>query len=202
MTITCNTCARALDSDQRYCVSCGSRNPTAHDPAASHLASATRDSRRVAAAKAGGVGVGRSPLMAALLLAIPLALALGVLIGQGSGSDDELLKALKNQPAPVVQVGAGAGAAVRADQSSPQAAKAAPRKTVRRVLAQSSSGPVHDVATYAPSKQQVASDRQQVKACQQLKGTAYLHCQKNLGDIVALGPSTGGNDGAASGQGD
>jgi hypothetical protein len=140
--------------------------------------------------------------LAALLLAIPLALAIGVLIGQGAGNDDELLKALKNQPAPVVQVGSGGTSVVSAAESAPQAAKQARRRTVRRVLAQSSSGPIHDVATYVPSEEQVVSDRRQIAMCQRLKGTAYLQCQKLMGDVVTTGRPTGGNDGAPSGQGD
>lgn len=195
----CNTCSATLEADQRYCVACGTRNPVAADPAASHLASATRDSRLVTSARAGTGGRRNSPWTVALLLAVPLALALGLLIGRG-GNDDALLKAIQNQPAPVVRVGSGA----EAGATTGAAAQERSRKVVRRVLAQSAAGPIEDLTTYTPSGAKKASDIKAIKRCQTKKGVSYLQCQKTLPDIVGTGPATGGggDDGGPTGSGD
>ena len=193
MSATCNTCGSALEGAQRYCVGCGSRNSNAADPAAAHLATATRDSRLVSTARKSGTKRGFSPLVGLLVLAIPLALAAGILIGKGNG-DDELLQALKNRPAPVVNVsGTGSVDAGAVTKAKPAAGK---------VLATSAGGAIHDLATYVPSPAKKASDIKQIKSCMRLKGTAYLQCQKNFSDIVGTGPGGGGNDGAPTGQGD
>ena len=197
----CNTCSATLAAEQRYCVTCGARNPVAADPAASHLASATRDSRMVAAARRTGATKRKTPLVAALLVGLPLALAVGVLLGRGS-ADDELAKALRNRPAPIVQVGGGGAAASTAAGGSSSTAQVAPvRRTVTKVLAQSGAGPINDVISYRPSASKKASDISKVKQCARLKGTAYLQCGKTLPDIVGTGTG-GGSDGAPSGSGD
>lgn len=196
----CNTCSATLESNQRYCVACGTRNPVAADPAASHLASATRDSRLVGSARAGAGGRRNSPWTVALLVAVPLALALGLLIGRG-GNDDDLLKAIQNQPAPVVRVGSGAAIEAAASGAGAQARS---RKVVRKVLAQSAAGPIEDLTSYTPSPAKKASDIKAIKRCQSKKGVSYLQCQKTLPDIVGTGPATGGggDDGGPTGSGD
>ncbi|MGO9497311.1 MAG: hypothetical protein ACLQA5_11500 [Solirubrobacteraceae bacterium] len=108
---TCEQCASPMDSNQRYCVVCGTRRRHVYDPAARFLADATSRSRS-ASRTTRGPGAGspkrRSPgLGLALALAlIPLAVAAGALIaGNGNESNGKLLAALRAEKPMVVNVG-------------------------------------------------------------------------------------------------
>ena len=108
---TCEQCASPMDSNQRYCVVCGTRRRHVYDPAARFLTDATSRSRS-ASRTTRGPGAGspkrRSPgLGLALALAlIPLAVAAGALIaGNGNDSNGKLLAALRAEKPMVVNVG-------------------------------------------------------------------------------------------------
>jgi hypothetical protein len=127
---TCEQCASPVDSNQRYCVVCGTHRRHVYDPAARFLADATSRSRS-ASRTTRGPGAGspkrRSPgLGLALALAlVPLAVAVGALIaGNGNDSNSKLLAALRAQKPTVVNVGGGtaSGAATAADTSGTGAA--------------------------------------------------------------------------------
>jgi len=100
---TCPHCGVPVDAHQRYCVACGASRRLPDDPAIRH---ATVLARRAAAAEQELVAQpparrGADGRITALVLALlPAAAALGVLVGNHrSGSDKQLLAALRAQPA-------------------------------------------------------------------------------------------------------
>ena len=124
-----------MDSNQRYCVVCGTHRRHVYDPAARFLADATSRSRS-ASRTTRGPGAGspkrRSPgLGLALALAlIPLAVAAGALIaGNGNDSNGKLLAALRAEKPIVVNVG-GAGTASGATTAAGTGAAATPAARV------------------------------------------------------------------------
>jgi hypothetical protein len=112
----CDTCGAPVDTDQRYCVSCGTRRRHVNDPAARFLSSATSARRRGARPAAVTRQRPASGLGLALLLAvIPLAVGLGVLVGRASNNGDgKLIAALKAQKPVAAASGAATGAAATA----------------------------------------------------------------------------------------
>ena len=100
---TCAHCGAPVDAHQRYCVACGTSRRLPDDPAIRH---ATVLARRSTAAEQELVAQpsarrGADGRITALVLALlPAAAALGVLVGKhGSGSDKQLLAALRARPA-------------------------------------------------------------------------------------------------------
>ncbi len=116
---TCEQCQSPVDSNQRYCVVCGTHRRHVYDPAARFLADATsraRTTSRAGRGAAAGAPKRRSPgLGLALALAlIPVAVAVGALVaGSGNDSGSKLLAALRAEKPTVVNVG-GAGTATGA----------------------------------------------------------------------------------------
>lgn len=107
----CDSCGAPVDTDQRYCVTCGTRRRHVNDPAARFLSSATAASRRgtrptgTARPRPSGLG------LAVLLAVIPIAVGLGVLVGRASNNGDgKLIAALRAQKRQVITTGAATGA--------------------------------------------------------------------------------------------
>lgn len=98
--LLCEHCQAPVDRDQRYCVSCGSRQSHARNPATSYFAAAAR-SRRTGGSQLRSESALRGPVSALLLILLPVAVAIGVLVGRsGSGAgNDKLIAALQRQPA-------------------------------------------------------------------------------------------------------
>lgn len=114
---TCEQCESPVDSDQRYCVVCGTHRRHVYDPAGRFMAGATSLTRSASrSARAPVSGKRRSPglALALVLAAIPLAVAAGVLLGDhGNDANSKLLAALRAQKPTVVNVqdgGAASGA--------------------------------------------------------------------------------------------
>jgi hypothetical protein len=128
---TCEQCESPVDSNQRYCVVCGTHRRHVYDPAARFLADATSRSRsasRTTHGRGAGPAKRRSPgLGLALALAlIPLAVAAGALIADnGNDSNTKLLAALRAEKPTVVNVG-GAGTASGATTAASTGTGAAP----------------------------------------------------------------------------
>ncbi len=106
----CEQCGAALDRQQRYCLSCGTRRKHVYDPASRFLAGATRRQKpavtSVPPSRSGGT---ISVLTLVAVLLIPVALGLGVLVGRSSPNADskQLAAALR---APAASAGTGSGA--------------------------------------------------------------------------------------------
>jgi SPOR domain len=121
---TCDQCNAPVDSNQRYCVVCGTHRKHVYDPAAQFLASATARNRRATRVSQSGGATHRGPALwtAVVLALIPLAVVLGVLLGHsGNGEDAKLLAALRAQKPEVVNVGGGTAAASSSTASTPAA---------------------------------------------------------------------------------
>jgi hypothetical protein len=200
----CDQCQSPLEPRQRYCVVCGSRRLHGDDPAARYLTEATRRARAgtpVAAAPAPRRATSLSTLALAL---IPLAAALGVLAGRSQAPSDELIvKALRAQRAPVVNVtGAVGGGTVPTAAADDKTTSASSKKSAAkdkenagsgkrtsdgaRVLA---SGPTGDARQLEGSKvtgKQLSESKEAVKNINDAKGKEYVESQRNLPDQIVI----------------
>jgi hypothetical protein len=93
---SCEECGAPLDEKQRYCVSCGARRRDKGGPAVQYFASAGKRGRRGGARSAGPSGARAAAVL--FFVVLPIAVAIGVLVGNGSGSnnDQQLADAIKN----------------------------------------------------------------------------------------------------------
>src|SRR3954468_13414063 len=93
---TCEECGAPLDEKQRYCVSCGARRRDKGGPAVQYFASAGKRGRRGGTRTGGAAGSRAAAVL--FFVVLPIAVAIGVLVGNGSGSnnDQQLADAIKN----------------------------------------------------------------------------------------------------------
>jgi hypothetical protein len=93
---SCEECGAPLDEKQRYCVSCGARRRDKGGPAVQYFASAGKRGRR-GGTKTGGPSGARAAAVL-FFVVLPIAVAIGVLVGNGSGSnnDQQIADAIKN----------------------------------------------------------------------------------------------------------
>jgi hypothetical protein len=99
----CGQCGALLDERQRYCVECGAGRRHPADPVTRHFTQAAQRSPAEPAPAAPPRRAVDGRLTALALALLPAAAALGVLVGKhGSGSDKDLLAALRAQPAAAV----------------------------------------------------------------------------------------------------
>jgi hypothetical protein len=200
----CESCGSALDDQQRYCVHCGTRRPDIEEPALAWMAARKA---RVAAPTA-PVSPPRNPLAlpAILLLLLPVVAAVGVIAGRGGSDpvDPRVLQALRSQKAPIVKVGAVAGAtATKAPARAKKTAKTGKRDSSgAKVLGKTRYGVAHQITGFKPTKAKVESDRKLVQGINKSIGKNYLQAQKNLPDTIVVPTGTGGNSQGAQGRGD
>jgi hypothetical protein len=97
----CGQCGAPLDERQRFCVECGASRRHPNDPVARHFTDSARRASPEPMALEAPPRRGADMRLTALVLALlPAAAALGVLVGNhNSGSDKELLAALRSAPA-------------------------------------------------------------------------------------------------------
>src|SRR3954464_4950657 len=93
---SCEECGAPLDEKQRYCVSCGARRRDKGGPAVQYFASAGKRGRRGGTRTGGPSGARAAGVL--FFVVLPIAVAIGVLVGNGSGSnnDQQLADAIKN----------------------------------------------------------------------------------------------------------
>ena len=193
---TCDHCQAPLAERQRYCVVCGARRPHADDPAARWVVVSARRARAVAAAPppaAASAGDAGSRLRFALVFALlPLVAALGIVVGRGSGGDQQLVDALRAQKAPVVNVigggGAGAGATDTggpgAGSSSGRVGKSDPVNG--DVIAKTRSGSARRLTGASVTPQEIQQSRAALQRIVDSKGRAYVDQQRNLPDQIVI----------------
>lgn len=204
----CDECAAPVDTDQRYCVSCGAHRRNVNDPAARYLSHATarsRTSRAVAAQKRPRqTGSGARGLGIALLLAlIPAVAAVGVLVGRSSNNQDaKLIQALtRNQAARATSSTAATSTVTSAAASTSVtrhtgAHKTTSRKrssgkvssTKSRKAASSTTqfGSVSQIAGAKPTKAQEQQGAQDAQKVQKSTGKTYVNGQSSLPGTVVV----------------
>ena len=93
---SCEECGAPLDEKQRYCVSCGARRRDKSGPAVQYFASAGKRGRSGGTRTGGPSGARAAAVL--FFVVLPIAVAIGVLVGNGSGSnnDQQLADAIKN----------------------------------------------------------------------------------------------------------
>jgi hypothetical protein len=196
----CDQCSAPVDSNQRYCVVCGTRRKHVYDPSASFLSSATSLARSKRSPARGAGGRKRRSFSlgtAAVLVAIPLAVAAGVLVERGAnGTDSKLLAALKAQQPTVVNVGAAAGASGASTQAS-STPVVAPTPTLVSTFALASGFAVElqAIPSHGATQASVAATKQKLKA----KGAGALGLITASGSRITPSPPAG-DDVIYSGQ--
>lgn len=194
----CDHCQAPLAERQRYCVVCGARRAHADDPAARYFVESARRARAAEAAPAAGAGAGRaadgaaSRTRFALVFALlPLVAALGIVVGRGSGNDEQLVDALKAQKAPIVNVmGGGAGSA--SDTSSGDAGSGSGSKgdtsdpAKGDVIARTRYGSARSLTDSRVTPQQLQESRRALDHIVNSKGRAYVEQQRDLPDQIII----------------
>jgi hypothetical protein len=190
----CDSCQAPLDERQRYCVVCGAHRANADDPVARYLAAARRARTAPAPSSQGPsrpIGGGRLAVAIAL---VPLAAALGVLVGRGDSSGNEqVIKALKVQKAPVVNVvptGAtattGGAATTTAAASTGKSAAGTSTASSGKVLARTKYGTAKKLEGSKITKAEIVQSKKALKQISSTKGKAYVESQKNLPDTIVI----------------
>jgi hypothetical protein len=195
----CDHCQAPLAERQRYCVVCGARRAHADDPAARYFVESARRARAAEtappagttqAAAAGSASRLRFALVFALL---PLVAALGIVVGRGSGNDQQLVDALKAQKAPVVNV-MGGGASTASDTSSDSGSGSGsgskkgdtsdPAKG--DVIARTRYGSARSLTNSRVTPQQLEESRKALDHIVNSKGRAYVEQQRDLPDQIII----------------
>ncbi|HKG39564.1 MAG TPA: hypothetical protein VKB25_11290 [Conexibacter sp.] len=195
----CDHCQAPLAERQRYCVVCGARRAHADDPAARYFVESARRARAaetapatnaVGQAAAGSASRTRFALVFALL---PLVAALGIVVGRGSGNDQQLVDALKAQKAPVVNV-MGGGTAAGSDTSSSGSGGSDSRASrgdtsdpaKGEVIARTRYGSARSLTDSRVTPQQIEESRRALDHIVNSKGRAYVEQQRNLPDQIII----------------
>lgn len=194
----CDHCQAPLAERQRYCVVCGARRSNADDPAARYFVAAARRARTPEAPPASAAatdGGAPSRIWFALVLALlPLVAALGIVVGRGSGSDQQLVDALKAQKAPVVNIVGGSGgaasdsAAASADDDGGSASKASGKSDPvdGEVIAHTRYGNARRLTDARVTPEQIEESRRALDHIVNSKGRAYVEQQRNLPDQIVI----------------
>ena len=191
----CDHCQSPLAERQRYCVVCGARRAHADDPAARYFVESARRARAAAAAPppaaAADAGGAAGRLRFALVVALlPLVAALGIVVGRGSGSDSQLVDALRAQKAPVVNViGGGSGAAADTSGSSTGSRSARVGRTDAvngDVIARTRYGSARRLTGATVTPQEIQQSRQALQHIVDSRGRAYVDQQRNLPDQIVI----------------
>jgi len=190
----CDACQAPLDERQRYCVVCGTHRANADDPVARYLAAARRARTAPAPSSQGPSRPAGGARLAVAIALVPLAAALGVLVGRGdSGGNEQVIKALKVQKAPVVNVvpaGAtatsGGAATTTAAATSGKTATGASTGKPGKVLARTKFGVARQLEGSKVTKAEIVQSKKALKQISNSKGKAYVETQKNLPDTIVI----------------
>lgn len=203
----CDECAAPVDTDQRYCVSCGAHRRNVNDPAARYLSHATarsRTTRAGATAQRARHGGGMRGLGVALLLAlIPAAAAVGISVGRSSNNDDaRLMQALiRNQAARATGTTAATPTATSASAQSSvtrhtgaqnaksrkrSSGKASSAKSRKAASSTTQFGSVSQIAGAKPTKAQEQQGAQDAQKVQKSTGKTYVNGQSSLPGTVVV----------------
>jgi hypothetical protein len=190
----CEQCEAPLEQSQRYCVVCGTRRKHASDPGARFMATATSRTRGSALGPAPRATTRRrrAGLGTALAIAVvPAAVAVGVLVGRaGNGADANLLAALRQQKAEVVNIGTGAGAALTtatASTTGRQSRASTNSNGTGRALSTTKYGTFHSVAGLTqPNQATLNRSAQIVRHVQSTINKSYVNSQNNLPNVIPV----------------
>jgi hypothetical protein len=192
----CDHCQAPLAERQRYCVVCGARRPHADDPAARYFVESARRVRAretaASASHSAAAADAASRLRFALVLALlPFVAALGILVGRGSGSDRQLVDALRAQKAPVVNVigaggGAGATGTTSAGSGSGSQGDGSSNPVNGDVIARTRYGTARRLTDARVTPQRLEQSRRALQRIVDSKGRAYVDQQRNLPDQIVI----------------
>ncbi|HKG03967.1 MAG TPA: hypothetical protein VKB03_12365 [Conexibacter sp.] len=193
----CDHCQAPLAERQRYCVVCGARRAHADDPAARYFVESARRTRAAEAAPAPGAaqaaaaGSASRTRFALVFALLPLVAALGIVVGRGSGNDQQLVDALKAQKAPIVNV-MGGGASTASDTSSDDAGSGSGSKgdtsdpAKGDVIARTRYGSARSLTDSRVTPQQLEESRRALDHIVNSKGRAYVEQQRDLPDQIII----------------
>jgi hypothetical protein len=194
---TCDHCQAPLAERQRYCVVCGARRAHADDPAARYFVESARRARAAEAAHAPGTtpaaaaGAAARLRFALVFALLPLVAALGIVVGRGSGNDQQLVDALKAQKAPVVNVvggGATTGDASSGDDGGSDSGSRGDSSDPAKgeVIARTRYGSARSLTESRVTPQQIEESRRALQHIVESKGRAYVDQQRDLPDQIVI----------------
>jgi hypothetical protein len=136
----CEECGAPLDPQQRYCVNCAARRGNGANPSSRYFAAMSKKARRPLTRPPAKAGGGSRAAAVGFFALLPIAVALGVVVGRsdsGSGDNEALLQALRQQKAATATSTAGTTAAATAPKAKKAAKDSkAPAKGEGKVVAQ------------------------------------------------------------------
>ncbi len=194
----CDHCQAPLAERQRYCVVCGTRRVHADDPAARYFIESARRARAAetapASARAEAADSSASRLRFALVFALlPIVAALGIVVGRGSGNDQQLVDALKAQKAPIVNVVGGGGSATDTAPASDSGSGGSGSRSSGRsdavngkVIARTRYGSARSLTESRVTPQQIEESRRALQHIVESKGRAYVEQQRDLPDQIVI----------------
>lgn len=194
----CEECGAPLDAQQRYCVNCAARRGNGANPASRYFAAMSKKARRPLTARQTKPAPASRAAAVGFFALLPIAVAIGVVIGRsntGSGSEEALLKALRNQESAVASsAGPTTAASSPASKKAKKKTKAekATAKNGGKVVAKTKNGVVHQVTGYKPTKKTEEEDTKLVEENPEQTGENYIKAQQNLPDVIVVGGSGGG----------
>jgi hypothetical protein len=200
----CEECGAPLDPQQRYCVNCAARRGNGANPASRYFAAMSKKARRPLTRPPAKAGGGSRAAAVGFFALLPIAVALGVVVGRsdsGSGDNEALLQALRQQEAATATAsaaGATPAASAKAAKKTGKASKT-PAKGEGKVVAQTKNGTVHSVTGFKASEEKTEEDTQIVAENPEQTGDNYIKAQQNLPDVTVIGGEPGSAPAPASG---
>jgi hypothetical protein len=200
----CEECGAPLDPQQRYCVNCAARRGNGANPASRYFAAMSKKARRPLTRPPAKAGQGSRAAAVGFFALLPIAVALGVVVGRsdsGSGNNEALIQALRQQEAAAASTTAGTTATAAASPKGKKQAKAdkAAEKDGGKVIAKTKNGAVHQVTGYKPTQKKTEEDTHLVEENPEQTGENYIKAQQNLPDVVVVGGEPGSAPSPTSG---
>jgi hypothetical protein len=185
----CEECGAPLDPQQRYCVHCAARRGNGANPSSRYFAAMSKRANRPLTGPPAKGSSGSRAAAVAFFALLPIAVAIGVVVGRsGSGDDDALLQALRQQDAAVASAGPVAPGPATAGKTSSKGAKAGKGdKGGGKVVAETSNGTVHQITGFEPTKQKTEEDTKIVESNVKQSGATYIKARQHLPDVVVVG---------------
>ncbi|HEX4669111.1 MAG TPA: hypothetical protein VH275_03940 [Solirubrobacterales bacterium] len=200
----CEECGAPLDPQQRYCVNCAARRGNGANPASRYFAAMSKKARRPLTRPPAKAGGGSRAAAVGFFALLPIAVALGVVVGRsdsGSGDNEALLQALRQQEAATATASAAGAAPAASAKAAKKPGKASktPAKGEGKVVAQTKNGTVHSVTGFKASEEKTEQDTQIVAENPEQTGDNYIKAQQNLPDVTVIGGEPGSAPAPTSG---
>jgi hypothetical protein len=198
----CEECGAPLDPQQRYCVNCAARRGNGANPASRYFAAQSKRARRPLTRPPAKASSGSRAAAVGFFALLPIAVAIGVVVGRsGSGDDEALLQALREQQDAAVVSADSATTAVAPKGAKSKGGKQGRDATGGKVVAQTDNGTVHQITGFEPTQEKTEEDTRLVENNVKQAGSTYIKAQQNLPDVIVVGGDPGSAPALPTGKG-